>query len=104
MLSSEPDDSKFRTQFWRADQPVWFHHLLGNEHSRRGGSLLSDQFHMDSGGNQHSHQRFILFQRPAVDELSRSLLPPPLAMTRKEPVHYPVLKRSVRDLQNALYL
>ena len=40
MVASEPDDSKFRTQFWRADQPVWFHHLLGNEHSRRGGSLL----------------------------------------------------------------
>ena len=31
--------------------------------------------------NQYPHRRLVLFQRSAVDELSRPLLPPPLAVS-----------------------
>ena len=36
---------------------------------------------MVCGENQYAHWRLVLFQRPAVDELSRPFLPPPLAMS-----------------------
>ena len=62
--------------------------IIGQQQSgHRGGSLHgSGQFHLVSGGNQHAqhfhrHQRHVLFQRSEVDELSRSFLPPPFAVT-----------------------
>ena len=43
-------------------------------------------FPLDAGGNQHAqhfrrHQRHVLFQRSAMDELSRPFLPAPLTVT-----------------------
>ena len=49
--------------------------------SRGGGSLHeSCQSRLAAGANQHAHRRHVLFQRSAVDELSRPFLPPPLAV------------------------
>src|SRR5271170_7908565 len=81
MVPSKSSDSKWRTQLRRGCQRVWFHHLLGNERFRRGGSRHeSGQSGLDSGERQHPDQRHELFQRSAVDELSRSFLPPAFAL------------------------
>ena len=59
----------------RATRRVWFHHLLGNERFRRGGSRHeSGQSGLDSGEHQHPDRRHVLFQRSAMDELSRTVL------------------------------
>ena len=53
------------------------------QHPGRGGSLHEPgKCQLDSSANLHPHQRFSLFQRSPVDELSRPLLPPPLAVRR----------------------
>ena len=58
MVPSELVDSKQRTRLWGAIQRVWFHHLLGNEHLRRGRSLHEPgQSRVATDSNQHAHER-----------------------------------------------
>jgi len=76
-----------RCQLWRADESFWLQHHRRQQLGHRGGSLHQfQQSHLVASFHQHAqqvrwHQRHVLFQRSAVDELSRPLLPPPLALT-----------------------
>src|ERR1019366_5032368 len=72
---------------WRADESIRFQHQLGQRADGRGGSQRESlQPRLAAGANQHAHRRRGLFQRSAMDELSRPLLPPPLAVIRSAPV------------------
>ena len=64
-----------------AEQPVQFHHLLGNQPlCCRGSRDESVQPRVDSAGDQCSHQRHQLLQRFQVDKLRQPLLPHPLTV------------------------
>jgi hypothetical protein len=106
VVASEPADPKQQPQLWCANQQVRFHHLLGNEHSRRRGSLHGFGLsRLVSSGNQLSHRRLVLFQRFAMDELSRSLLPPPFAVRcerRGAGVHQPAGRHHEQFLAHPL--
>src|ERR1019366_5907131 len=72
-----------RWQLRREDESIWIQYQLGQRHECGSRGLHEpDPSHLDSGGNQHTHRRLVLFQRFAVDELSSPFLPPPLAVKR----------------------
>ena len=72
------------TTGWSADESIWLQHQLGQRHGCHGASLHEPcQFHLVSHQHEHPHRRFVLFQRSQVDELSRPLLSPPLAVRRR---------------------
>lgn len=48
-----------------------------------GGEHESDHDQLGAGGNQHHCQRYILFQRSRLDELSGPILPPTLFAVRR---------------------
>src|SRR6266550_520465 len=81
MVASVPADPNQEPQLWRADQPIRFHHLLGSEQRRGGGSLHEPgKSSLGFGGHQHPHRRLVLFQRFSLEELPRTILPPPLTV------------------------
>ena len=82
-------NSASESMLWCADERVWLQHQLGQWPNCRGGSLHeSGQSRLVSGGNKHTHRRLVLFQRSAVDELSRSFLPTPLAVIFERAVNF----------------
>src|ERR1017187_54044 len=95
MVPSEPADPKQRPQLWRASQPVRLHHLLGNEHPRRGGSLYeTGESQLVSSGHEYPHWRHLLFQRSPVDEVSCPLLPTALAVMAGDVLPRPAVSGS----------
>src|SRR5437868_1648759 len=80
MDTALPADPDQYPQLWRANQPIRFHRLMGNESQCGGGSRHRfGKSHLVTGANQYSHGRVVLFQGSAVDELSDSLLSHTLA-------------------------
>ena len=72
-------DAEQRHQLGRADESIRIQHHLGHRPNRRGGSQHGFN-QLATRANQHAHQRLGLFQRSTMDELSRPLLPAPLAL------------------------
>src|SRR5258707_884598 len=76
-----PANPEQQPQLWRANQPIRFHHLLGNKSKCGGGSRYGfGKSHLVPGANKYSDERLVLFQRPAVDELSDAFLPHSVAL------------------------
>src|SRR5438445_2076458 len=81
-LPADPDGSP---QLRRANQPIWFHRLLGNQSQCGGGSRHRfGTSRLVPGANQGSHERLVLFQRSAVEELSCPFLPHSFTVIRHE--------------------
>lgn len=83
-VDMESANANQRCKLWRANESIWFHDHRQQRFDCRGRSLHKpSQPNLVSRANQHTHRRFILFQRSAMDQSLGTFLSPPLGIMRR---------------------